>query len=148
MSWTQPLSARLRAVGSSAPTSISSPPGDAGTAVSSAQVRGCWGRAFAEQWGSRGGTSRCVRISGDQRRTSDRIPGVSRSAASLGSVPSGRARFPGAAATPGGLCETRVSPHAAAPTKRQRPPTHLRSSHPSPSHGYCLAQKRLSLHLS
>lgn len=50
----------------------------------------------------------CQRISEDERRTSDRIPASVDPQQLPGAAPSGRARFPGAAATPGGQCGRRV----------------------------------------
>lgn len=69
--------ARLRAVGSSAPDNVPSPPGDSGPAVSSAEVRGCRGRVCAGQPGSGGRTCRCVRglaWTRGARRTGSRHP--------------------------------------------------------------------------
>lgn len=65
----------------------------------------------------------CQRISEDKRRTSDRIPASVDPQQLPGAAPSGRSRFPGAAATSGGQCGRRVPPKAVDLSQRQRPPT-------------------------
>lgn len=65
----------------------------------------------------------CQRISEDKRRTSDRIPASVDPQQLPGAAPIGRSRFLGAAATPGGKLERRVTPKSEDLSQRQRPPT-------------------------
>lgn len=64
----------------------------------------------------------CQRISEDKRRTSDRIPASVDPQQLPGAAPIGRSRFLGAAATPGGKLERRVTPKSEDLSQRQRPP--------------------------